>query len=110
MENGLSSVHTIRDVSPTGLYVVTRERWPLGAQVKLKLQPIFGFEEHARAISVAMRVSRWGNDGVGLDFIAPNLNYTAMIAMQAQSTDRACDISLEPSNADVFDGEEVSST
>ncbi len=60
--------HGIRDISPTGLYVFTDQRWYIGTVVRLTLtdirQPTL-----ERSIAVNATVVRWGNDGVGLQFI-----------------------------------------
>jgi hypothetical protein len=62
--------HSVRDISSTGLYVVTEERWYPGTLVLMTLQEEDGGENSAeRAISVHSRAVRWGNDGVGLQFI-----------------------------------------
>lgn len=59
--------HEVRDISPTGLYVVTEERWYPGTIVKMTLQRTGGgADEH---VSVESRAVRWGKDGVGLQFI-----------------------------------------
>ena len=36
------------------------------------------------AITVQLRVSRWGDDGVGLEFIQPDSEETALMAMNVQ--------------------------
>jgi hypothetical protein len=62
--------HTIRDISSTGLYVVTEERWYPGTLILMTLQETIGGVVNAdRSISVHSRSVRWGNDGVGLQFI-----------------------------------------
>jgi PilZ domain len=62
-------VHAIRDLSATGLYLVTRDRWPIGAEINMNLQPGSGATDNAtHPITVRMRVIRWGADGVGLEF------------------------------------------
>lgn len=65
---GVPAPHRIRDVSGTGLYVFTAERWYLGTIIRVTLtdrhQPT-----HERSITVDARVVRWGNDGVGLQFL-----------------------------------------
>jgi hypothetical protein len=62
--------HGIRDISTTGLYVVTEERWYPGTLVLMTLQRTDGGEEIAeRAIAVQSRAVRWGPDGVGLQFV-----------------------------------------
>ncbi len=62
--------HSVRDVSSSGLYVVTEERWYPGTLVLLTLQRTDGGEEmEERSIAVQSRAVRWGPDGVGLQFI-----------------------------------------
>ena len=65
--------HGIRDISTSGLYVVTEERWYPGTLVLMTLQRTdCGDEVEERAISVQSRAVRWGNDGVGLKFVMPD--------------------------------------
>jgi hypothetical protein len=62
--------HGIRDISSTGLYLVTEERWYPGTLVLMTLQRTDCGEEMAeRSIQVLSRAVRWGQDGVGLQFI-----------------------------------------
>jgi hypothetical protein len=62
--------HEVRDISPTGLYVVTEERWYPGTIVKMTLQRTGGgVESSDQHVSVESRAVRWGEDGVGLQFI-----------------------------------------
>lgn len=82
---GAPQAHEIRDISPTGLYVVTAERWYPGTVIRMTLC-IAGSEEHPlqRSITVHTKAVRWGNDGVGLEFIlaAPgksNRNQTSQL-------------------------------
>jgi hypothetical protein len=68
-EGGKLAVHAIRDLSATGLYLVTRDRWPIGAEVLMSLQPSGALDANSMApMTVRMRVTRWGADGVGLEF------------------------------------------
>jgi hypothetical protein len=63
-------VHSIRDISANGLYMVTDERWYLGTRVRITLTKTDDKNERApRSITVEAEVVRWGNDGVGLSFI-----------------------------------------
>lgn len=65
--------HAVRDISSTGLYVVTEERWYPGTLVLMTLQRSENGEKTAeRSISVMSRAVRWGNDGVGLQFMLPD--------------------------------------
>lgn len=65
--------HRIRDISASGLYLVTEERWYPGTLVLMTLQRTdCGEETKERSIYVHSRAVRWGNDGVGLQFILPD--------------------------------------
>ncbi len=65
--------HTVRDISTTGLYLVTEERWYPGTLLLMTLQRDGQGEKTAeRSIAVVSRAVRWGNDGVGLQFILLN--------------------------------------
>jgi hypothetical protein len=68
---GAPVAHGIRDVSETGIYVQTEERWYPGTVVRMTLtdqrRP-----SAERSFTVNAMVMRWGNDGVGLHFIFQN--------------------------------------
>ena len=72
--NGEAPVaHGIRDISSSGLYVVTEERWYPGTLVLMTLQRNdLGDEMAERSIAVQSRAVRWGPDGVGLQFVLPD--------------------------------------
>jgi len=62
--------HSVRDISATGLYVVTEERWYPGTLILMTLQEADKDEESSGLVlSVQSRAVRWGNDGVGLQLI-----------------------------------------
>ncbi len=65
---GTPAAQEVRDISPAGLYVLTRERWYPGTVVRLTLtdrhQPTV-----ERSLTVNAKAVRWGSDGVGLEFI-----------------------------------------
>jgi uncharacterized protein len=64
------TAHGIRDISASGLYVVTEERWYPGTLVLMTLQRTdLGEEVAERSVAVNSRAVRWGPDGVGLQFI-----------------------------------------
>lgn len=67
--------HSIRDISSTGLFLVTEERWYPGTVVMMTLQkkgvPV---DSPDRSIAVQSRAVRWGEDGVGLQFVLPEAN------------------------------------
>jgi hypothetical protein len=65
--------HSVKDISSTGLYVVTEERWYPGTLILMTLQETEdGQEGTGHSIAVHSRAVRWGNDGVGLQFIPHN--------------------------------------
>ena len=66
------SAHPIRDISPTGLYLLTEQRWYPGTMITMTLQRI-GNANSASGDSVAVqsKVVRLGADGVGLAFVRP---------------------------------------
>ncbi len=60
----------VRDISATGMYVVTEERWYLGTQIRITLTKTLEDGPPAgRSITVMATAVRWGNDGVGLEFV-----------------------------------------
>jgi Flp pilus assembly protein TadG len=65
--------HEIRNISATGFYLLTRERWHPGTLVTMTLQRSDGAKEDSSTehyISVLSKVVRVGQDGVGLAFVA----------------------------------------
>lgn len=65
--------HKIKDISSTGLYLITEERWYPGTLVLMTLQHSGGEEQVTeRTIYVHSRAVRWGSDGVGLQFVVPD--------------------------------------
>jgi hypothetical protein len=67
---GSPTAHSIRDISSTGLYVVTEERWYPGTLILMTLQESdSGTLSVEHSIAVHSRAVRWGDDGVGLQFI-----------------------------------------
>ena len=69
---GTPQAHHIRDISASGLYVITEERWYPGTLVLMTLQHTdSGDQAVERTIAVQSRAVRWGSDGVGLQFVLP---------------------------------------
>jgi uncharacterized protein len=79
------ALHGIRDISTTGLYVITQERWPIGMQVRLTLQRTDGLDDTSMIpTTVELRVSRWGEDGVGLEFVKADPEHAALVSMHVR--------------------------
>ena len=69
-DGGVPKAHDIRDISATGMYVVTDERWYPGTLVQMTLKKIGSNGVKVEAtICVMARSNRWGNDGVGVGFV-----------------------------------------
>jgi len=67
---GIPKPHPIRDISLTGLYIVTRERWFPGTEIVMTLTKTDGESPIAgHSLSLCTRAVRWGHDGVGLQFL-----------------------------------------
>jgi len=67
---GAPTVHAIRDISSTGFYLVTAERWYLGTVVRMTLTNTDPVNPGSQmSICVRAETIRWGNDGVGLRFV-----------------------------------------
>ena len=65
---GTPAPHSVRDISTSGLYLVTRERWYKGTVVQMTL----GDRRRStfdRSIAVYAKAVRLGSDGVGFQFI-----------------------------------------
>lgn len=77
--------HAVRDISSTGLYLMTDERWPLGTRVRMSLQRTDGLDDSSMIpTTVELRVSRWGADGVGLEFVTADKEYAALVSMHVR--------------------------
>ena len=71
-DGGASRAHDIRDISLSGLYLVTDVRWYLGTQVLISLQrPDVPVGEPHRSITVHAKVVRFGIDGLGFELVMP---------------------------------------
>ena len=65
--------HEVGDISSTGIYLRTSQRWKPGSVIQLTLQrngPPENSEEHR--VDLKAGAVRWGKDGVALSFILPD--------------------------------------
>jgi hypothetical protein len=71
-DGGPSTAHCIRDISSSGMYLLTTQRWYPGTLVTMTLQRTEKDEAGVRqSITVQGRVMRSAEDGVGLRFVVP---------------------------------------
>ena len=77
----------IKDISPTGIYLLTHERWLPGTSVQLTLQRK-GFLDHVSRPQVRLRARtvRLGDDGVGLKFLHEHINDADWIKLMGRAT------------------------
>lgn len=78
---GLEAIHwtgsspgldIVRNISATGMYLVTRERWPEGEIHPIRLvYPELTDDSPENQVTIEARSVRWGEDGMGLSFILP---------------------------------------
>ena len=79
---GLEAIHwtgsspgldIVRNISSTGMYLVTRERWREGEINPVRLvYPELTDNSPENQVTFETRTVRWGEDGMGLSFILPN--------------------------------------
>ena len=67
---GAPKAYQLGNVSHSGLYLLTEERWIPGTRIVMTLQKGIGGTSNSQEISrVESKVVRWGEDGVGCEFI-----------------------------------------
>lgn len=63
----------VGDISETGLFLLTDERWLPGTMITMTLQRANSSgEDPSDSIAVQTRIVRWGTNGEGLDFVLSN--------------------------------------
>src|SRR5580700_7708170 len=71
--NPASQPSIIKNISSSGLYLLTKERWPVDELIPLTIGMQDLPENRAdERIRIQARVARHGEDGVGLGFILPD--------------------------------------
>src|SRR5579875_12697 len=69
-DGGYPVAHPVKNVSPTGFYLETTERWLLGTLVMMTLQCTGRDPALANCTLIVMsKVIRHGEDGVGFSFV-----------------------------------------
>ena len=88
----------IKNVSSTGVYLYTEERWLPGTHVHLTIQRQGPFEEDSkRRVTFKSRVVRWGEDGVGLSFVLPeDIDFDLWDAVIKNAAGRQLTIEIVP--------------
>lgn len=78
---GLEAIHwtgsspgldIVRNISASGMYLVTRERWPEGEVNPVRLvYPELTDDSAEKQVTIETKTVRWGEDGMGLSFVLP---------------------------------------
>jgi PilZ domain len=67
---GAPHSYHVGDMSATGLFLLTKERWAPGTLIQMTLQVQDGRVHHSdNSICVLTEVVRWGDNGAGFNFI-----------------------------------------
>jgi hypothetical protein len=79
--DGLEAIHwtgsspgldIVKNISASGMYLVTRERWPEGEIHPIRLvYPELTDDSPENHVTINAKTVRWGEDGMGLSFILP---------------------------------------
>jgi hypothetical protein len=85
-DGGAPVAHNIRDISSTGLFLLTEQRWYLGTLMMITLQnnDIAKAEPH-HLIMVQAKVVQVGTDGVGFAFVPVAASKNNQVAQSAES-------------------------
>lgn len=86
---GAPTPHDIADISMTGLYVLTEDRWVPETMIRMTLQKPCSKGERKQSITVLSRVVRRGSDGVAAEFVTEeSLDPSSRDVLPSQATDR----------------------
>jgi hypothetical protein len=61
--------YRVGDISATGVFLLTKERWAPGTLIQMTLQPQSGRVSNDNSICVLSEVVRWGENGSGFHFL-----------------------------------------
>jgi hypothetical protein len=87
---GTPTAQEVRDISATGMYIVTNERWYPGTVVRVTLTD----RDHPtadRTLTVNAKAVRRGSDGVGLEFVLEKEDQQGTVITQIIGTNPRCE-------------------
>jgi hypothetical protein len=86
---GAPKPHQVADVSMSGFYLLTEDRWMIGTMIQMTLQKPVARGQQKQSINVLSRVVRRGSDGVGAEFVLPDsIDSQSQDIQPAQATDK----------------------
>ncbi len=86
---GAPKPHDVADISMTGIYLLTDDRWMPETMIQMTLQKPCAKGERKQSIAVLAKIVRRGSDGVAAQFVMPeSLDPHSHDVQPAQATDR----------------------
>ena len=86
---GAPKPYEVADISMSGFYLVTDERWMPGTMIQMTLQKPCARGERKQSIAVLAKIVRKGTDGVGAEFVMPEtLDQHGYAVPPERTTDR----------------------
>ncbi|WP_348264283.1 hypothetical protein P8935_07050 [Telmatobacter sp. DSM 110680] len=86
---GAPKPHDIADISMTGFYLLTEDRWMPDTMIQMTLQKPCAKGERKQSITVLSRIVRRGSDGVAAQFVMPEtLDPHSHDVQPSQTTDK----------------------
>jgi hypothetical protein len=86
---GAPKPHDVADISMTGIYLLTEDRWMPETMIQMTLQKPCAKGERKQSIAVLAKIVRRGSDGVAAQFVMPeSLDPHSHDVQPAQATDR----------------------
>ena len=86
---GAPRPHEVADISITGFYLLTDDRWVPETLIRMTLQKPCAKGERKQSITVLSRIVRRGSDGVGAEFVMQeSIDPNSRDILPSQATDR----------------------
>jgi hypothetical protein len=86
---GAPKPHDVADISMTGMYLLTDDRWMPGTMIQMTLQKPCAQGEKKQSINVLSRIVRRGSDGVAAEFVMSEaLSRISHDIQPSQATDK----------------------
>ena len=86
---GAPKPHEVADISMTGFYLLTEDRWMPETMIQMTLQKPCAKGERKQSITVLSRIVRRGSDGVAAQFVMPeDLDSMSHDIQPSQATDK----------------------
>ena len=86
---GAPKPHEVADISMTGFYLLTEDRWMPDTMIQMTLQKPCAKGERKQSITVLSKIVRRASDGVAAEFVMPeSLDPFSRDVQPSQTTDR----------------------